>query len=258
MTIDVATAHGIQLRALRDCLRWLGSGHTDSEVLELSGVTASIVPAAAERSVVNGVAFESTAALAAAYDELEAAYREAGVAAWTVWTPDFQPDAVALLASRGHAFDGEPAAMVLDLAELDGPAPGDLDWDMRATPSEVGELNDLAYGHAADEGMAVALGPAPEGLGMRSYGARVDGALACVLATLDHDDDTGIYFVATAPEHRGRHLASRLLALALGEARERGQRTSSLQASAMGAGLYRRLGYREHYRLLMYEHREGP
>jgi ribosomal protein S18 acetylase RimI-like enzyme len=248
--------HGIQVRAMRDWLRWLGAASPGARTIERDGVTAAVVPAVPQRSIANGVVFETAADLASAYDDLASTYDEAGVAAWTVWVPDFDRDAIAMLEGRGHRFDGDPVAMVCDLADVPE-RKGELDWDSEATPEEVGRLNDLAYGLEGAEGMAAAFGPAPAGLGQRRYRARVDGELACVLATMDHGDDTGVYFVATHPEHRGARLASTLLALALAEARSRGRRTASLQASAMGAGLYRRLGFRDAYRVLMYERRGG-
>ena len=143
-----------------------------------------------------------------------------------------------------------------DLDGLIAPEAGDLLWDLEATPDELGRINDLAYGFGPGEGMAAAFGHAPESLGQRRYRALVDGEVACVLATMDHAADTGVYFVATHPEHRGGRLASRLLGQALRDARERGQRTASLQASAMGAGVYRRLGFQDAFRLLMYERRD--
>lgn len=255
--IDRDEAHAIQVRAMRDWLRWLGGASAGARTVDHEGLTASVVPAVPERSIANGVVYERGDDLTAAYDELEAAYQEAGVAAWTVWTPEFHTEAVAELERRGHAFDGEPVAMVLALEALRAPEPGDLDWDTQATPDEMGALNDLAYGLEPGSGMAAAFGPAPAALGMRCYRARLGGQLACVLATMDHADDTGVYFVATHPGRRGARLASRLLGLALSEARERGQRTASLQASAMGAGLYRRLGFEDAFRLLMYERRDG-
>jgi predicted acetyltransferase len=74
-----------------------------------------------------------------------------------------------------------------------------------------------------------------------------------VLATIDHEDDLGVYFVATYPEHRGKGLASRLLTAALIEGLDRGMRTSSLQSSARGEPLYARLGYEADFRLHLYE-----
>lgn len=215
MTIERGEAHRIQVRAMRDWLRWLGAASDGARALELPGVTASVVPVVPERSIANGVAYATPAELEAAHHDLVAAYADAGIRAWTVWTPEFDADAVAMLEARGHAFDGNPVAMVLDLADLETPDAGGLDWDAGASPREMGELNDVAYGHAGGEGVARAFGPAPEALGMRRYRARVDGELACVLATMDHGEDAGVYFVATAPQHRGRKLASALLGVAL-------------------------------------------
>jgi GNAT superfamily N-acetyltransferase len=109
--------------------------------------------------------------------------------------------------------------------------------------------------------MAPLFGRIPPELEMRLYRARLDGEVACMLATIDHEPedaagpDCGIYFVATPEAHRGRGLAGRLLGAALAEARERGCATSSLQASAMGQPLYARLGYQEYFRWNMYERR---
>ncbi|MET0128877.1 MAG: GNAT family N-acetyltransferase, partial [Solirubrobacterales bacterium] len=87
------------------------------------------------------------------------------------------------------------------------------------------------------------------------WAARDRGELACVMATIDHVDDLGVYFVATHPEHRGRGLASRLVSAALLDARERGLLSSSLQGSPMGRSIYTRLGYTTDFELRMYERR---
>jgi GNAT superfamily N-acetyltransferase len=98
------------------------------------------------------------------------------------------------------------------------------------------------------------LAPASD-LPLRLYRARSEGEVACVLGTLDVEGDAGILFVATPLEMRGRRLASRLLTAALIEARERGMRTSSLQASALGSPIYERLGYRTYFRFHILERR---
>jgi GNAT superfamily N-acetyltransferase len=61
--------------------------------------------------------------------------------------------------------------------------------------------------------------------------------------------------VATDHRARGRGLATRLMTAALIEARERGCRTSSLQASPLGEPVYTALGYQTHFRYAMYERR---
>jgi GNAT superfamily N-acetyltransferase len=251
----VTEAADVQRRGLRDSLRWLGAASEGASVWEAPGVTAAIVPAVAQRSIINSVVYDDVSALEAAYGGLVDAYAAAGVGAWDVWTPAFDAEARELLLARGHTFDGEPAAMTLDLDSFEEPGLGDLDWDAHASFDEVGAVNDLGYGHAKADGIAAAFGAAPDGFPIRLYRARRNGRTASVLATIDHGDDLGVYYVATAPEHGRQGLAGRLLAAALREARERGMRTSSLQSSAKGEPVYRRLGYVRRFRLHLYERR---
>jgi GNAT superfamily N-acetyltransferase len=245
----------LQRRGLRDSLRWLGGASAGAAVWEAPGVTGAIVPAVPERSIINSVVYDEARALDAAYDGLVNAYAAAGVAAWNVWTPDFDAEALGLLKGHGHGFDGEPAAMTLELERFLEPNLGDLDWDAEATFEELGRINDLAYGHRGADGVAAAFAGAGETIPIRLYRARRDGATASVLATIDHGEDLGIYYVATDPGHGRRCLAGRLLAAALREGRERGMRTSSLQSSAKGEPVYARLGYVRNFRLQLYERR---
>jgi GNAT superfamily N-acetyltransferase len=251
----LSDARQIQIRAMRDFVRWVGTASETASVVEAPGVTAAVVPAARDRSIPNSVVYEDEAALEAAYDEVAAAYAGAGVVSWTVWAPESDRRAMELLERRGHVFDGEPAAMTLDFSEF-RPAAGEIDWDEEASFDELGRLNDEAYDFPPGSGYGVALVQPRADLRMRVYRARHDGETACVMASIDHDDDLGIYFVATPERFQGNQLASRLLSAVLESGRERGMRTSSLQASAKGAGLYERLGYRCDFRLHLYEWRE--
>lgn len=75
--------------------------------------------------------------------------------------------------------------------------------------------------------------------------------LACAAVFLS--EDVGMVgWVAALPQARGRGLAAACTVRATNEAFARGARLASLQASAMGESLYRRLGYEElySYRLL--------
>ncbi len=89
-----------------------------SEVHELEGVTATLVPRCPERSVVNSVSYDDADALAAVLDELAGIYAAAGVSRWTVWVPQQDRGAAELLERAGHVLDAEPAAMGLDLGSL--------------------------------------------------------------------------------------------------------------------------------------------
>jgi GNAT superfamily N-acetyltransferase len=253
--VDLARAVQLQKRGIEAWLRVHAGGDGGGRMFEADGVAASIIPACPGRSVLNSVLFRDAGALGSAIDDLAAAYDAAGIHAWTVWVPDYEREAIELLADAGHRFDAEPAAMHLDLGALDVPQHGDLDWDAEADPAEVGRINDLAYGHGPHDGLAPAIAGQEASSAVRLYRARVDGEVACVLEAIDVDGDCVIAWVATLEAHRGKRLAARLLGVALAEAAERGLRTSTLQATRMGYPVYDRLGYRAVCRLQMWERR---
>jgi ribosomal protein S18 acetylase RimI-like enzyme len=254
--VDRDRAAAIQRTAIADWIRVIAQASPGAALFERDGVVASAVPAAPQRSIVNSVSYADARTLAEVYDELAGFFATAGIGAWTVWTPDFDAHAIATLQQNGHAFDGKPAAMVLDLGAYETRDPGDLDWDAQADPQTHGEINDRAYGHAPGEGYAGAL--AQPVAGHRLYQARVNGQPACVAATMDHEGgDLGVYFVATDPAFQGRGLGTRLMALVLNDAQERGLHTASLQASGAGEPVYTALGFERWFRLHLYERREA-
>jgi GNAT superfamily N-acetyltransferase len=252
--VDLARAAEIQRTALADWVRAVAAGSRTGELFDRDGVTACAVPACADRSIVNSVTYTHANGFGGLYDELRAFYERMEIEAWTVWVPDFDAGAIAALEKAGHAFDGKPTAMVLELDGWQSPPIGDLDWDREGDPETFGRINDVAYGYTPETGYARAMAEPVDGYTV--YRARCEGETACVVGTLEHaGGDLGIYFVATVPEHRGKGLTSRLMAVALSEARERGLVTSSLQASAMGEPIYSTLGYRGYFRLHLYERR---
>ena len=243
----------LQQHGLRDWITLLGSSSPGASVHSADGITASIVPACPGRSICNSVTYDDAAALAGSLDALTAIYDGAGIAAWTVWTPDFDADAIDILEGAGHHLDATPMAMSIPLAEFRPGEVGDLDWDTDPDPADLGRLNDLAYGLPGDS--LISPGLSHPGPAATLYQARVDGETACILGTMDHDDDLGFYFVATHPDHRGLGLATRLMTIALADAAERGLETSSLQGSPMGQPVYRKMGYADDFPLRMYERR---
>jgi predicted acetyltransferase len=74
----------------------------------------------------------------------------------------------------------------------------------------------------------------------------------------DHGGDCAFWFAATVPDARGRGFVSGLLHRALRDARDRGCTTSTTQATAMGAPVYARIGYRDLGALEMWERRKAP
>lgn len=231
----------------------VAAGSTGGQLIEGPGLRASIAPACGERSLFNSVAYEDPVVLEQVYTELESAYREAGVEAWTVWVPESDRGSATMLERAGHRFDGSPQAMRIELEAVgSGGAGGDeVSITDRGDWRGLCAINDTAYGHRPGTFLA---GLGPHGPDFHVYTASFGGAVAAVLATTpDVDGDCGITLVATLPEARGRGLASRLMLRALTDARERGCTTSTLIASPAGRPVYARLGYHEFGAIEMWE-----
>jgi len=125
--------------------------------------------------------------------------------------------------------------------------------DLSARGLTVGVINDAAYdlpaGTISDPVTSL---PANE---LHAYGIRELKEAMSVAIVQDVGSDAFVSFVATLPANRGEHLASRILAHAMHEAHERGQITTSLQASKLGQGIYARLGYQPLGEIHLYERR---
>jgi GNAT superfamily N-acetyltransferase len=225
---------------------WGALGLRGGRWVDADGVGALVVPSVPERSVLNCVIYERGADVAGRYDQLEPLY--AGVNAWTVWVPEEDKATSEFLAGKGHVLDADPAMMAVDLASFE--PPDNLPAYERATPEQVGVINDAAYpwrdGSFA-RGMRAAVSPDDFHL----YVAED----ACVVGVHDCDGDAGIYFVATLPEAQGRGLGGGLMAAALLEARERGCDISTLQGTKAGEPVYARLGYERFGAIEMWEKR---
>jgi len=246
----------VTLASMREWHRFVARASPGARPVERDGVHGNVVAAAPERSVVNSVIYDSAAQLAAAYDELAAAYAEVG-AAWTVWVPADDDEARVLLARAGHKLDGEPHAMAVDLTGgVERPPDGALeDWTSEGDPSEVGPINDRAYGHGTDS-FTRALGGLG-GDGMRVYLARREGRAVGCLIVVDHDRNATIELVAVVPEARGHGIAGKLLGHALADAAGRGIETSTLVSTKLGRPVYERVGYRPVGVVEMWELRPG-
>ena len=147
--------------------------------------------------------------------------------------------------------------MAIELADLSEPG-GDLDgldWDAEATPAEVGPLNDRAYGWE-DGGFAGASpGPRPRDAPLprprrrRDRLRRGDARRRGRLPAGDGRRPTRTGAAAASPAGS--------VTRALLEARDRGLRTASLQASPLGRPVYERLGFGTYGSIEMWERREG-
>jgi GNAT superfamily N-acetyltransferase len=242
---------GLMFRGMRSFWAGFARASRGGSVLELPGVTAAIMPAMPERSVVNCVVYDEAEALRKSLDELAAAYDAAGVRAWTVWVHESDDRAQAVLRAAGNVLDAEPMGQKRDLAGLEPPALGDLELLRDPATADFDPIVEASYGWP---GFADTIVRFPSEF--HAYVALHDARPACCLGIWDADGDAHVQLVGTAPEARGRGLASRLLRLALIDARERGCATSTLQATAMGYPVYSRLGYRDLGRVQMWERRK--
>jgi GNAT superfamily N-acetyltransferase len=241
---------------MRHWLRLVGNASPGARVLESHGVVAAVVPAAAERAVVNSVVYETAGGLKSAYDQVSAAYAQIG-AVWTVWVPSGDEPARSVLGRAGHVLDAEPALMAIDLRGGFERPPADAleDWTADGDVAEVGPLNDRSYTFGTDSFTRAYAGlPGDE---LITYVARLDGRPAGCLMIVDHERNADVEMVAVVPEARGHGIAGKLLAHALADAAERGLETSTLAATKLGGPVYERLGYRQFATMQMWERRPG-
>jgi ribosomal protein S18 acetylase RimI-like enzyme len=232
-----------------------GGSSEGAHTIEADGVRASVVPAAPERAVANGVVYRDADGLRTAYDRIAAAYGEIG-AKWTVWAWPGDVAASRFLEERGHVLDAQPAAMVHDLQGVGRPTPDALaDWTADGDFAVVGPLNDRAYPFGTDSFTRV-LTRRP-GDSTRVYVAGDNGKPVGCLLTTDHDGNADVECVAVVPEARGRGISRNLLGHALADARERGIETSTLVSTVMGYSTYEGLGYRTLGRFQMWERSAG-
>jgi len=94
----------------------------------------------------------------------------------------------------------------------------------------------------AELAVTIGLGPLSP---FRHFLARVDGEPASTCSLFLGAGVAGIYDVSTLPERRKRGLGRLVTLAAMREARARGYRMAILHSSALGAGVYRALGFRD-------------
>jgi GNAT superfamily N-acetyltransferase len=249
--VDRADWLALNLRGMADTFAAFARS-AGANLIERDGVTAIVNPAVPERSVFNSVIYSDRDALAAVYSDLAEAYA-GGSCAWTVWVPEEDRATASLLAGAGHHLDAEPRAMGASLSAFAEPDMSELDWTSEADIEDAGALNDDAYGYPRGTWLR-GMGTAPEGL--LTYLARIDGEPVSTAAVRYVDGDCPVWNVATTHAARGRGLASRLLVQALADARAAGCETTTLQATKLGAPVYRGVGYDDFGALQMWEHRD--
>ena len=244
-----------QFPGLASWIRATAAAGVRSRVHAIDGATAQVSPSAPEASLFNSVTYRDTAALRAALPELESVYADAGVRAWTVWAHESDVEVGELLRERGHVLDASPEGMGCALDELIAPEGVD---ELEYTESPA--IEDLQLVLAEGYGLPLevcrrVIASIPAGPTTLVGLAHLEGRPACTAQVTIAGEDAGVYAVATVPGARGQGLARRLQYALLRRAAALGARTTTLQASQMGRGVYAALGYSSFGPMNMWERR---
>lgn len=244
-----------QFAGLSAWIRSAAATGVDSRVIELEGVVAQVSPRVPDASLFNSVTYRDARALQTALTELETAYANARVRAWTVWAHESDADAAKLVGEAGHVLDSTPEGMGCSLDDLLAPAHlDDLDYTLEPALADLQAV--IARGYGLPLEMAEhTLAGVPRRADTVVALARWEDRPACTVQVTIAGEDAGVYAVATVPEARGRGLARRLQYVLLERARARGARTTTLQASALGRPVYAALGYESFGPMNMWERR---
>ncbi len=209
--------------------------------LALPGVDAFCMPALPGELHFQQAYFAHAGALAPALPALEDFFRGQGVRAWRVVVTPEDAEGGRVLGGAGYRPDEKTTdAMGLVLAEVPDVPPA-IPLEAPDTQEDLVALNATAWGEWSGLMDVWNQGRLP----VHTLVAREAGrALACGFAQ-DVGDTAGVFMVATAPEARGRGLATEVMRGLLAGARARGMAASVLQSTPQGRGVYQRLGYRE-------------
>jgi GNAT superfamily N-acetyltransferase len=213
-------------------------------LVEDDGWVACVLPHAPDSSILNCVVGLPDV------ERVAHEYARAGVRKWGVWLASGATADARGLELAGLVLDSTPVVMGADLTDIDTTeAPASQPVDLRT----LGEINDRAYGYA-DHRLERSIAAIPPHA-VDPHAIHQDGEPVAVTFVMDVGDDACVEWVATVAHARRRGLAGGVLRAALKAARERGRTSTTLRASAMGAPVYERLGYRTLGHLHLWEKR---
>src|SRR4051812_5966950 len=189
------------------------------------------MPVLPHRSLPNGVTYRDPSMVEPVLPELATFYESAGITAWTVWVLPGDEHLGAALEAHGHTLDGTPQLMGAVIGDCDLTPATDIEIG-EGTRTEVGELNDVAWGNQ-DPDYTLLLRDLPDEV-LRYVARDISGQPIGSTLAIQAKGDCYITLVTTHPDVRGRGIASDLMKAALRDALEAGCVTTTLEASAMG------------------------
>lgn len=184
----------------------------------------------------NVVTYSDPDRLLPGLEKLEETYGMAGVSAWQLW--DWAGTERAALEAAGYRHVGHMPGMSIALDNLAAVRLGGFKWSEHDDMEIVGIVNQATYENGG--GLAASLSQVPSDMAVHVYETLWEGEVGAVVCMVyaQGDDVTG-FFLATRPEARGHGIGRKLYVAALRDAQHRGYKTASLQASAVGAPIYR-------------------
>ena len=165
-------------------------------------------------------------------------------------------ESVAVLEENGFVHGESMPLMAVDLAELVVPdVPEGCVIERAGADLHDDWVDAMSTGYELPRDLVDPMGPRHFGSGevavefhvVRRRGEPVASSMFTV-----RDGVVGVYCIATHPSHRGAGIGGWATAAPLVRFREAGHRTAILQASEMGAPIYRRLGFRDHGEMPLY------
>jgi ribosomal protein S18 acetylase RimI-like enzyme len=218
-------------------------GETGASVRRLPGVAAAVFPNDPERGIYNNAILARDLGpreRADALDAMEAVYAAAEISHFAAWVHEREHAMIRDLERRGYALAETTRAMGMALDDLSFPRPA-LEVE-RIGWSEWVAIFDLPSGLLARLDREA----------FHILSTRLDGEQVASAIAFDHELACGIYNVGTLEYARRRGLGTALTAVQLHDARARGCRTATLQATEMGERVYAAVGFRDFGRIREY------
>jgi ribosomal protein S18 acetylase RimI-like enzyme len=199
-------------------------------------VAIAVFPNQPERAVYNNTVFDRDLAppeRARAVGAMERSYAAASVTRFAAWVHESDDAMREDLERRGYVIDTSTRAMGMILDDIELPRP-----EIELAPPTWSEYLRIV---GVDPCLLRCADPDAYSILIGS----LDGENVAAAMAFDHDRDCGIYNVGTLEHARRRGLGSALTARHVYDARRRGCRTASLQATAMAERLYGAVGFRD-------------